>query len=157
MIRILLIVSVFSKVHSNVPLIFAAPSAVSHQSRIDVKHTPGFLSTPLIYSPVIYASHPKTEIHREAIIAPVLTTDTLLTPIALSFFHNLPLARALEHPISIEKAQESNNINEAKPIKGIVEKIETKETEDTTKYVAKMDVQNQNYGEISTKNNFALI
>lgn len=108
MLRTLFVITVISKVHSHVvPLIYAAPSAVSHQSRIDIKHSPSFISTPIIYSPAaILASHPK-EIASETVLTPIVATDTVLTPVALSFFHNLPLARALQHPISIDMVQNS--------------------------------------------------
>ncbi|KAJ0178340.1 hypothetical protein K1T71_006163 [Dendrolimus kikuchii] len=94
------------------PLVFAAPSAVSHQSRIDIKHTPSYIATPVVYSPIstIYASGSIAGYAQEAVLTPILPTDTLLTPVALSFFHNLPLARALEHPISIDKAQAEANV-----------------------------------------------
>ncbi|XP_022830352.1 uncharacterized protein LOC111359135 [Spodoptera litura] len=114
MIRLLLFVGVLCEVYGDlVPLIYAAPSAVSHQSRIDIKHSPGFVAGPLIYSPAatLYANHQIENKVREAVITPVFTADTILTPVALSFFHNLPLARALEHPISIDKAQEENAEN----------------------------------------------
>ncbi|CAH2240314.1 jg25858 [Pararge aegeria aegeria] len=89
------------------PVIYAAPSAVSHQSRIDVKHTPGIITPSIIYSPTIYATYPlKVEKPREVVLRR-MTGDTVLTPIALSFFHNLPLARALEHPVSINQDNES--------------------------------------------------
>lgn len=160
MIRLLLIVSVFCNVYCNRPIIFAAPSAVSHQSRIDIKHTPGFISAPLIYSPAttIYASHPNAEVPREAILAPVLTTDTLLTPIALSFFHNLPLARALEHPISIDKAQEPCDNHEVVATeKENVEVSREKEKENVivTKFTENLNGEEhqQNYGSVLTNNN----
>ncbi|KAH9637195.1 hypothetical protein HF086_016217 [Spodoptera exigua] len=114
MIRLLLFVGAMCEVYGDiVPLIYAAPSAVSHQSRIDIKHSPGFVAGPLIYSPAapLYAHHQLENKVREAVITPVFTADTILTPVALSFFHNLPLARALEHPISIDKAQEENAEN----------------------------------------------
>lgn len=114
MIRLLLFVGVLCEVYGDlVPLIYAAPSAVSHQSRIDIKHSPGFVAGPLIYSPAatVYANQQLENKVREAVITPVFTADTILTPVALSFFHNLPLARALEHPISIDKAQENNAEN----------------------------------------------
>uniref|UniRef100_A0A2H1V1N3 SFRICE_014036 n=1 Tax=Spodoptera frugiperda TaxID=7108 RepID=A0A2H1V1N3_SPOFR len=114
MIRLLLFVGVLCEVYGDlVPLIYAAPSAVSHQSRIDIKHSPGFVAGPLIYSPAatVYANQQLENKVREAVITPVFTADTILTPVALSFFHNLPLARALEHPISIDKAQEDNAEN----------------------------------------------
>ncbi|CAH0584221.1 unnamed protein product [Chrysodeixis includens] len=108
MIKLIILVSVVCTVHGQIfPLIYAAPSAVSHQSRIDVKHSPGFISSPLIYSPAatLYESQKSIESPRQTVITPVFTSDTILTPVALSFFHNLPLARALEHPISIDKVQ----------------------------------------------------
>lgn len=88
------------------PLIFAAPSAVSHQSRVDIKHS-AVNTSPLIYSPgTFYARHPaRAVVASETILTPVITDDTVLTPIAFGFFHNLPLARALKHPVSIENAQ----------------------------------------------------
>ncbi|KAG7296104.1 hypothetical protein JYU34_021199 [Plutella xylostella] len=86
------------------PVIYAAPSAVSHQSRIDIKHTP-VLSAPLIYSPTIYATHPRA-IVADTVLTPVVPVDTVFSPVALGVFHNLPLARALKHPVSIEKAQQ---------------------------------------------------
>lgn len=116
MLRILFVVCVISKVHSHaVPLIYAAPSAVSHQSRIDIKHSPALISTPLIYSPAtIFTSHPKEA--SETVLTPLFTSDTVFTPIALSFYHNLPLARALQHPISIDivespKKEDGENID----------------------------------------------
>uniref|UniRef100_A0A2A4JFW4 DUF4794 domain-containing protein n=1 Tax=Heliothis virescens TaxID=7102 RepID=A0A2A4JFW4_HELVI len=115
MITLLLLVSAMWEVRGQiVPLIYAAPSAVSHQSRIDIKHSPGFIAGPLIYSPAatLYASHePKVKV-QETVLTPVFTADTILTPVALSFFHNLPLARALEHPISIDKVQEEQSQND---------------------------------------------
>lgn len=108
MFRILFVVSVISKVHSHVaPLIYAAPSAVSHQSRIDIKHTPALISTPLIYSPAIFTSHPK-EVASEALFTPILASDTVFTPVALNLYHNLPLARALQHPISIDTVENTD-------------------------------------------------
>ncbi|XP_059053827.1 uncharacterized protein LOC131848090 [Achroia grisella] len=110
MIRLFLTISVIAKVQCNMPIIYAAPSAVSHQSRIDIKHTPAIISAPLVYSPAttIYASHPEAENNKKVLaFAPTLTSNTVLTPIALTIFHNLPLARALEHPISIDKLQEA--------------------------------------------------
>ncbi|CAG9793828.1 unnamed protein product [Diatraea saccharalis] len=103
MIRILSIVFITTAHCQVAPLIYAAPTAVSHQSRVDVKNTPGFISAPLIYSPAIIS--PK-EVTNEAVITPVLAVDTVLTPIALTFFNNLPLSRALKHPISIGMMQE---------------------------------------------------
>lgn len=88
------------------PVIYAAPSSVSHQSRIDVKHTPQIIATPLVYSPTVYAIYPNKEKESNIVLTPV-TSDMLLTPIAFTFFHNLPLSRALEHPIIIEN-QDSN-------------------------------------------------
>lgn len=88
------------------PFIYTAPTVVSHQSRIDVQHSPGFIAGPLIYPSTIFASHPNTQ-SNNAVVTPVLTTNTVFAPIALSFFHNLPLARALQHPVTIEKAQDT--------------------------------------------------
>lgn len=115
MITLVLLVCAICKVHGQlVPLIYAAPSAVSHQSRVDITHTPGFISAPLIYSPAttLYSSHQVDGKAREAVVTPVFASDTILTPVALSFFHNLPLARALEHPISIDKMQQENEQND---------------------------------------------
>ncbi|CAK1556208.1 unnamed protein product [Leptosia nina] len=96
------------------PLIFAAPSAVSHQSRIDIKRTP---VTPLIYSPSgVFGSNFK-EIQPNRRVDTTIYTDAVLTPIALTFFHNLPLARALEHPISLSEVQSKTNQDEEKYIK----------------------------------------
>lgn len=108
MLKIFVILSLTYRARGQLaPLIYAAPSAVSHQSRVDIKHTPGFISAPLIYSPAttIFASQPqRLEVASDTVLTPILT------PIAFSFYHNLPLARALEHPISIEAMQESANI-----------------------------------------------
>lgn len=117
MTLLLIFVSVMWKVHGQlVPLIYAAPSAVSHQSRIDIAHSPGFITGPLIYSPAatLYATHQSenNDKSREAVITPVFTADTIFTPVALSFYHNIPLARALEHPISIDKVQEETAQND---------------------------------------------
>lgn len=103
MIKLILLACVNNLVQGYLsPLIYAAPSAVSHQSRIDIKHTP-LISAPLFYSPAtIIATHPS-----QTIVSPIIASDTLLTPIALSFFHNLPLARALEQPISLTKVREA--------------------------------------------------
>lgn len=109
MIKIILIAYLFNLVQGYLtPLIYAAPSAVSHQSRIDIKHNP-IISAPLIYNPgqAIVAIHSEPA---RAIVAPIIATDTLLAPVALSFFHNLPLARALKHPISIEEVQEDKAV-----------------------------------------------
>ncbi|KAJ8716168.1 hypothetical protein PYW08_013453 [Mythimna loreyi] len=116
MITLFLVVSAMCVVHGQiVPLVYAAPSAVSHQSRIDIKHSPGFIAGPLIYRPAttLYASHLPDDKPRETVLSPVFTADTILTPVALTFFHNLPLARALEHPISIDKVQEEILRNDA--------------------------------------------
>lgn len=96
-----------------VPLIYTVPSAVSHQSRVDIRHSPGFISEPLIYNPpkVLYQKHTADEKTQETILTPIFTADTIITPVALSFFHNLPLSRALEHPISLDKVQEQNEQN----------------------------------------------
>lgn len=105
MIRIIFLVCVLRQTQGQLaPLIFAAPSAVSHQSRIDIRHTPGFISTPFLYSPIA----PYTTVKEsESVLPPVLRPESYFTPVALTFFHNLPLARALENPISIEKVQEA--------------------------------------------------
>lgn len=110
MIAIFLIIAVCQVQCRSGTLIFIAPSAVSHQSRIDIKHIPGYIASPIVYNPIstIYTSGSIAA--QEAILTPILPTDTLLTPVALSFFHNLPLARALEHPISVDKTQEESNI-----------------------------------------------
>lgn len=105
MFRTFFVLTVIAKVQSHaVPLIYAAPSAVSHQSRIDIKHDPGFIS-PVVYTPAILPSHLK--VASEAVVAPIVSSHAVLAPVALSFFHNLPLARALEHPISIDVIQNS--------------------------------------------------
>ncbi|CAH2091206.1 unnamed protein product [Euphydryas editha] len=89
------------------PVIYSAPSAVSHQSQIHVKHSSNVIATPLVYSPVVYATYPsKEEINGELFLTPVVS-DAVLTPIALTLFHNMPLARALEHPIQIGQGQDS--------------------------------------------------
>ncbi|CAH0398716.1 unnamed protein product [Chilo suppressalis] len=110
--RILFVVFVTTTFCEAASLIYASPTAVSHQSRVDIKHTPGFLSAPLIYSPTILAG--ANEVTNGAVITPVLAVDTVLTPVALSFFNNLPLARALKTPISIEKLQEEGEKDEMK-------------------------------------------
>lgn len=107
MIRLILISCAVTKVCCHIlPLIYAAPSAVSHQSRIDIRHSPGFVQAPLIYSPAatLFASHQK-QIASDTVFTPIFS-DTILTPIALSYYHNLPLARALQHPVAIGKVQE---------------------------------------------------
>lgn len=105
MIRIFFLVCVLRKTQGQLaPLIFAAPSAVSHQSRIDIRHTPGFIS-PLVYSPI--ASYTAVK-ESELVLPPLVRTEFYFTPVALTFFHNLPLARAIEHPISIERVQEES-------------------------------------------------
>lgn len=108
MIKLILVACVNNLVQGYLsPLLYAAPSAVSHQSRIDVKHTP-FISAPLFYNTAtIVATQPA-----QTVVAPIIASDTLLTPIALSFFHNLPLARGLEHPILLTKIREAANIKE---------------------------------------------
>ncbi|CAG9561161.1 unnamed protein product [Danaus chrysippus] len=84
------------------PVVYAAPSAVSHQSRIDVKSTPAFI-TPVLYSSTVYATYPgKVDENSNTVYSPVLS-DTVLTPVALSYFHNLPLARALQSPVFIHE------------------------------------------------------
>lgn len=91
-----------------IPLIYAAPSAVSHQSRIDIKLAP-FMSTPFIYSPeaAIHLNIPtKVTAASDPALTSVLPSDTFIAPIALTFFHNLPLSRALGQPISIHKGQQ---------------------------------------------------
>lgn len=111
MIKLITLVSVLCSVRGQIfPLIYAAPSAVSHQSRIDIKHSPSFISSPLIYSPAatLYEHQKSIERPRQTVITPVFTSDTILTPVAVTFFHNLPLARALEHPISIDKVQQES-------------------------------------------------
>ncbi|KAJ8713436.1 hypothetical protein PYW07_013806 [Mythimna separata] len=138
-----------------VPLIYAAPSAVSHQSRIDIKHSPGFIAGPLIYSPAttLYASHQPGDKPRETVLTPVFTADTILTPVALSFFHNLPLARALEHPISIDKVQEEISQNDAvaeenmeKDDKGVQIAIVTEVPEQGKENTGeKQDIEDKNY------------
>ena len=101
----ILILCLFYKVNSQIlPVIYAAPSSVSHQSRIDVKHTPQIIAAPLVYTPAIYATYPIEEKNNNIALTSVLSDKV---PIALTFFHNLPLARALEHPIVIE-SQDSN-------------------------------------------------
>lgn len=103
MLRLILVLfSIYQVKCQLLPVIYAAPSAVSHQSRIDIKHSPGIISSPLIYSPAVYATYPLKGDTREVVLSTV-TGDTVYTPIALSFFHNLPLARALEHPVSINR------------------------------------------------------
>lgn len=116
MITLLLFLSVMCTVHGQiVPLLYAVPSAVSHQSRIDIRHSPGFITGPLVYSPgtTLHTSHQPNDKPQETLVTPIFTADTIFTPVALSFFHNLPLARALEHPISIDKVQEENAQNES--------------------------------------------
>lgn len=91
-----------------IPLIYAAPSAVSHQSRLDIKHA-SFLSTPIVYSPetAVHVNIPtKITTGSHPVLTSVLAPDTFMAPIALTFYHNLPLSRALENPVSIDKAQE---------------------------------------------------
>ncbi|KOB74591.1 putative cuticle protein [Operophtera brumata] len=106
MIRIFLLVCVLRNAQGQyAPLIFAAPSAVSHQSRIDIRHTPGFISAPFVYSPIAAYTAVKES---ESIFPAVIRSEPYFTPVALTFFHNVPLARALEHPISIEEAQEAS-------------------------------------------------
>lgn len=103
MLRLILVLfSIYQVKCQLLPVIYAAPSAVSHQSRIDIKHSPGIISSPLIYSPAVYATYPLQGDTREVVLSTV-TGDTVYTPIALSFFHNLPLARALQHPVSINQ------------------------------------------------------
>lgn len=96
------------------PLLYEAPSAVSHQSRIDIKHTP-LISQPLFYSPVTLVATPA-----HTIVTPIIASDTVLTPISLSFYHNLPLARALEQTIPSKKVRETANKKERKPIENVV-------------------------------------
>lgn len=113
MIRLLLLVCAVCKAQGHyAPLIFAAPSAVSHQSRIDIRYNPGYVSAPLVYSPLAIYPSP-AEAASDSIFTPVIKADQLLTPVALTFFHNLPLARALERPVSIDKIQEEANLNNA--------------------------------------------
>lgn len=90
------------------PVIYAAPSSVSHQSRVDIKNIPQIIATPLVYSPVIYATYPKDGKKSDIVLTQV-RSDTVLAPIALTLFHNLPLARALEHPIIIESEDATEN------------------------------------------------
>lgn len=116
MIKLILISCVNNLVQGYLsPLLYTAPSAISHQSRIDIKHTP-FISAPLFYNPAtIVATQPA-----QTVVAPIIASDTLLTPIAFSFFHNLPLARALEHPISLKKVRETATIKEKKAVESVV-------------------------------------
>lgn len=164
MITLLLVVSAMCAVRGQiVPLIYAAPSAVSHQSRVDIKHSHGFISGPLIYSPStsLYASHKPDDKPQETVLTPVFTADTILTPVALSFFHNLPLARALEHPISIDKVQEENaqvaavtdqNMEKIDEVLQIAEAAEIPELEQENTE-GKPDIQDKNYIIIAYDNN----
>lgn len=104
MIKIFFLVCVLHKIQGQLAsLIFTAPSAISHQSRIDMSHTPGFISAPLVYSPIAGYTAVKES---EPVLLPLVRTEHYFTPVVLTFFHNLPLARALQHPISIKKTQE---------------------------------------------------
>lgn len=110
MIRIFILVCVLHKTQGQLaPLIFAAPSSVSHQSRIDIRHTPGFISAPLVYSPI--AVFPAVK-ESESVLPTLVRSEHYFTPVAFTFFHNLPLARALERPVSIKKAQEEALLRE---------------------------------------------
>lgn len=92
------------------PVIYSAPSAVSHQSQIHVKHSSNVIATPLVYSPIVYATYPsREELKSELLLTPVVS-DAGLTPIALTIFQNMPLARALEHPIQIGQGQDSKEV-----------------------------------------------
>ncbi|CAB3251470.1 unnamed protein product [Arctia plantaginis] len=84
----------------------------------------------------------------------MFTADTILTPVALTFFHNLPLSRALEHPISLDKVQEQNERNynfltenrdavkvSDKEVYGKL-KVLTKPVNEETKIVQKSEKQN---------------
>ncbi|KAJ2944318.1 hypothetical protein O0L34_g18308 [Tuta absoluta] len=147
LIELLSIFFVIDQAHGHlVPIIYAAPSAVSHQSRIDIKHSSG-IPSPLVYTPLttIYATHPKPLLS-ETVFSPVLATDTLLTPVALSVFHNFPLARALEHPISLDKVQKKTNFDTLDtvkldkklllPVPQIHHDSESKDCEDSKQVVA---------------------
>lgn len=115
MIELILIACVSNLVQGYLsPLLYAAPSAVSHQSRIDIKHTP-LISAPVFFSPAVVATQPA-----QTIMTPIIASDTLLTPIALSSFHNLPLTRSLEHPIPIWKVLNGANKQERQPTKNIL-------------------------------------
>lgn len=88
-----------------VPLIYAAPSAVSHQSRIDIKTKPAFVSSPLIYSPstsILLHKPPETLFVKHELLSPISEAN-VLTHVAYGFYNNLPLARALQHPVYIKE------------------------------------------------------
>ncbi|CAB3259815.1 unnamed protein product [Arctia plantaginis] len=156
MITLLFFVSTICVVRGQlVPVIYAAPSAVSHQSRIDIRHSP-YISGPLLYNPpkFLYEKHSADEKTRDSIIKSMFTADTILTPVALTFFHNLPLSRALEHPISLDKVQEQNERNynfltenrdavkvSDKEVYGKL-KVLTKPVNEETKIVQKSEKQN---------------
>ncbi|GBP35113.1 hypothetical protein EVAR_28312_1 [Eumeta japonica] len=88
-------------------VIYASPSAVSHQSRIDIKHG-AVLSAPAVYAPAVFVTRPKAS----SIVAPALVPADLWTgPIAYGFFHSLPLTRALEHPVSLHRVENAMRQN----------------------------------------------
>lgn len=122
MIRIIFLVCVLSNAQGQFdPLIFTAPSAVSHQSRIDIRHDPGFISVPFVYSPIAAYTDVK---EREYVFPAAIRSQPYLTPVALTFFQNLPLARALDHPISIDKIQEeASSVDKLKGV--ILEKFDS--------------------------------
>lgn len=103
MITLLLIVFV-NQVSSNlVPIIYAAPSAVSHQSRIDIKHSSNYVATPLIYSPgTILSNGPKMTVNND-IVLPMI-------PNAVLTLYHTPLSRALAQPISIDTREAQDMI-----------------------------------------------
>lgn len=87
-------------------VIYTAPSAVSHQSRIDIRHSP---LHSFVYSPATVFAHPARTIitNDHHIITPVISTNHVLTPVAYSYYHDLPLARAMKDPVSLlQKLQE---------------------------------------------------
>lgn len=72
----------------------------------------------MIFNPAaIVAIHPEPA---KTIVSPFIATDTILTPVAVSYFHHLPLARALKHPISIDEAREAASEKERKTNEDIV-------------------------------------
>lgn len=143
MIRLFLLVCVYKAQGQYAPLIFAAPSAVSHQSRIDIRHSPEFVSAPLVYSPLaVYPS--AAEAASDSFLTPVIKADQLFIPVALTFFHNLPLARALEHPISIDKIREEVNAAQNPNTVGIVD--DAKENEEENSELAVVTDENDDTG-----------
>lgn len=93
--------------------IIAAPSAVSHQSRIDVHHSPSYIVPSSTYTSAITTidkSIDPVKATYEAILVPILTEGSVLVPIPVHFLNHLSMSRALASPASTRKVQDETNI-----------------------------------------------